>query len=66
MFLGSSTYQERDRIQTGTSEDCSTPTRMGYTQRIDLPITRRDASPGRGPAVFVQRRPLEPDRLPKV
>ena len=39
---------------------------MGYTQRINPPITRRDARPGRGPAVFVQRRPFEPDRLPKV
>ena len=46
--------------------DRSTPTRMGYTQRIDPSITRHDDSPGRGPTVFVQRQPLEPDRLPKV
>ena len=62
MLLGSSTFP---RTKPGR-QGIALLTRMGYTQRIDPPITRRDASPGRSPAVFVQRRPLEHDRLPKV
>ena len=62
LLLGSSTSQERDRVQTGTSGDRSATARMSNTQGIGRPTRRRDAVTVPPPCSFIVDK-LEPDRL---
>ena len=66
-MLGSSIFSPKNETERK-------PGRQGIALRLHKRVTfrderqttYRDASPSRGPSVFVQRRSLEPDRLPNV